>query len=128
MKFERSCGILLHITSLPGRHGIGTMGREAYEFADFLKRSGQSYWQILPTGPVCADIEYSPYGSTSTFAGNPLFINTDTFAGKEMGSLRRSSRAGNIRSCALCRFRESRTVGFREDDCGVRGVSESRTC
>ena len=81
MKTERSCGVLMHITSLPGKYGIGTMGKEAYEFADFLRRSGQSYWQILPTGPVC-EPEFSPYESTSTFAGNPLFINTDLFSEK----------------------------------------------
>ena len=75
MKFQRTSGLLLHITSLPGKSGSGTLGREAYEFADFLKKAGQSYWQILPSGPVCGHLDYSPYSSPSTFAGNILFID-----------------------------------------------------
>ena len=49
---NRSCGILLHITSLPSRYGIGTLGQAAYDFVDFLHTAGQSYWQILPIGPT----------------------------------------------------------------------------
>ena len=75
MKLPRSSGLLLHITSLPGSCGIGTLGDEAYRFADFLKESGQSFWQILPVNPVSAATAYSPYASTSTFAGNQLFIS-----------------------------------------------------
>ena len=71
----RKSGILLHITSLPGKYGIGTMGREAREFVDFLKKSGQSYWQILPIHPT--SYGDSPYASYSTFAGNPYFIDFD---------------------------------------------------
>ena len=52
MVFERSAGVLLHITSLPGNLGIGTLGKEAMEFADLLVSAGQSYWQILPIGPA----------------------------------------------------------------------------
>ncbi|MCD6389629.1 MAG: 4-alpha-glucanotransferase, partial [Desulfobulbaceae bacterium] len=52
MTFKRYCGILMHITSLPGRFGIGDLGPAAYHFVDFLKESGQSSWQFLPTGPV----------------------------------------------------------------------------
>lgn len=77
MKFKRSCGILLHITSLPGRYGTGTLGPEAYKFAELLAKGGQSYWQVLPIGPVAPALGYSPYASTSTFAGNPLFISLD---------------------------------------------------
>ena len=77
MKFERSCGVLLHISSLPGRWGTGTLGPEAYEFAELLHAGGQSYWQVLPIGPVAAALGYSPYASTSTFAGNPLFISLE---------------------------------------------------
>ena len=47
-----SCGILLHITSLPNKYGIGTLGKQAYKFVDFLVKSGQEYWQILPIGPT----------------------------------------------------------------------------
>jgi 4-alpha-glucanotransferase len=77
MILERSSGVLLHITSLPGKHGIGTLGPEAERFADMLKQAGQRYWQILPIGPVDAAFSYSPYASTSTFAGNWLFISLE---------------------------------------------------
>jgi 4-alpha-glucanotransferase len=82
MKHERTCGILLHITSLAGREGSGTMGKEAYEFADFLKKAGQTHWQILPTNPVFAHTGFSPYDSPSTFAGNHLFISIEKCAEK----------------------------------------------
>lgn len=71
----RTSGILLHITSLPGPHGIGTMGREAEKFIKFLKRSGQTWWQILPLGPT--GFGNSPYQSYSTFAGNPNLIDLE---------------------------------------------------
>ena len=71
----RSCGVLMHITSLPSPCGVGTLGREAYKFVDFLKRSGQTYWQILPVGPT--GFGDSPYQSYSAFAGNPLLIDLD---------------------------------------------------
>ena len=61
-----SCGILLHISSLPSNYGIGTLGKEAYEFVDFLKKSGQEYWQILPVGPT--GYGDSPYQSYSAYA------------------------------------------------------------
>ena len=72
----RSSGILMHITSLPSPYGIGTLGRHAYVFVDFLKKSGQTYWQILPIGPT--GFGDSPYQSYSAFAGNPLLIDIDT--------------------------------------------------
>lgn len=75
MAFERSSGVLLHITSLPGELGIGTLGKPAYDFADALAGAGQKYWQILPMGPVSATFGYSPYSALSTFAGNPLVID-----------------------------------------------------
>lgn len=71
----RKSGILMHITSLPGPYGIGTMGKSAYEFVDFLERAGQSYWQILPLCPT--GYGDSPYQSFSTFAGNPYLIDLD---------------------------------------------------
>lgn len=71
----REGGILLHISSLPGKYGIGSFGKEAYRFIDFLKSSGQKYWQILPLGKT--GYGNSPYQSISTFAGNPLFIDLD---------------------------------------------------
>ena len=69
----RKSGILMHISSLPGPFGIGTMGKTAYEFVDLLKKAGQTYWQILPLGPT--GYGDSPYQSFSTFAGNPYFID-----------------------------------------------------
>uniref|UniRef100_UPI003216D6AC 4-alpha-glucanotransferase n=1 Tax=uncultured Draconibacterium sp. TaxID=1573823 RepID=UPI003216D6AC len=72
MKNRRS-GILLHITSLPGDEGIGTLGKEAFGFVDFLKETGQKLWQILPLGPVGAG--NSPYQCFSAFAGNPMLID-----------------------------------------------------
>ncbi len=80
MKFERSSGILLHITSLPGRYGIGTLGPEAEDFAELLGKAGMSYWQILPIGPVEASLGYSPYASSSAFAGNWLIISIEKLA------------------------------------------------
>ena len=77
MKFERSCGILLHITSLPGKYGIGTLGEEAFRCADLFVLGGQSYWQVLPLGPVSSALGYSPYASPSAFAGNPLLISLE---------------------------------------------------
>ena len=71
----RKSGILLPISSLPGRYGIGSFGEEAYRFADFLAASGQSAWQILPLGPT--SYGDSPYSSFSSSAGNPYFIDLD---------------------------------------------------
>ncbi len=72
-KTSRKCGVLLPISSLPSEYGIGTFSKEAYDFVDFLKKSGQSYWQLLPLGPT--SYGDSPYQSFSTFAGNPYFID-----------------------------------------------------
>lgn len=70
---KRSSGILMHISSLPGKYGIGTFGMEAVAFVDFLKKSGQRYWQILPLGQT--SYGDSPYQCFSAFAGNPYFID-----------------------------------------------------
>ena len=72
---KRKSGILLPIFSLPSKYGIGALSKEAYEFVDFLKKAGQSYWQILPLGPT--GYGDSPYQSFSTFAGNPYFIDLE---------------------------------------------------
>ena len=69
----RQSGILLHISSLPGPGGIGSMGKEAFAFADFLRASGMSLWQVLPMGPT--GYGESPYQSSSVFAGNPMLIS-----------------------------------------------------
>ena len=72
---KRKAGILLPITSLPSRYGIGCFSQSAYDFIDWLKEAGQSYWQILPLGPT--GYGDSPYQSFSTFAGNPYFISLE---------------------------------------------------
>ena len=72
----RESGIVMHITSLPGPYGVGTMGKQAFEFVDFLKEAGQSCWQILPLTPT--GYGDSPYQSCSTFAGNYYLIDLDT--------------------------------------------------
>lgn len=74
----RTSGILMHITSLPGPYGVGTMGSQAYAFVDFLKRAGQSSWQILPLTPT--GYGDSPYQSCSAFAGNHYLIDLDLLA------------------------------------------------
>ena len=65
----------MHISSLGSNYGIGTVGQEAFRFVDFLKKTGQHYWQILPLNPT--DFNNSPYQSPSVFAGNPLLIDID---------------------------------------------------
>ena len=73
MRFDRESGILLHPTSLPSKYGIGELGSEAYGFVDFLVRSRQKLWQILPLGPV--GYGESPYQCFSAFAGNTMVIS-----------------------------------------------------
>lgn len=75
MNLKRASGILLHPTSLPGTPGIGTIGKQAFHFVDWLQEAGQSLWQILPLGPT--GYGDSPYASFSTFAGNPLLIDLE---------------------------------------------------
>ena len=69
----RTCGVLMPVSSLAGRYGIGGFGQEAYDFVDFLEAAGQGLWQILPLGPT--GYGDSPYQSCSAFAGNPYFID-----------------------------------------------------
>ena len=72
---ERNSGIIMHITSLPGKYGIGTLGESSYDFVDFLEKAGQRYWQILPlTHTGYGD---SPYQSCCAFSGNPYLIDLD---------------------------------------------------
>ena len=75
MKELRTSGILLPISSLPSKYGIGCFSKSAYQFVDQLKEAGQSYWQILPLGPT--SYGDSPYQSFSAFAGNPYFIDLE---------------------------------------------------
>ncbi len=96
---ERASGIIMHIASLPGKYGIGTFGKEAFKFADFLHKSGQTYWQILPLGPT--SYGDSPYQSFSAFAGNPYFIDFDIL--REEGLLKKEDydnvNFGDDREC-----------------------------
>ena len=71
----RESGILMHITSLPGSHGVGTLGKTAFDFVDFLHKAGQHYWQILPLSPT--GYGDSPYQSCSAYAGNHYIIDLD---------------------------------------------------
>ncbi len=73
VNFPRCSGILLHVTSLPGGHGIGDLGDSAHEFVEFLAESRQKIWQVLPLNPT--GYGDSPYQCFSAFAGNPLFID-----------------------------------------------------
>lgn len=73
---NRSSGILMHISSLPAKYGIGDFGKSAYDFVDFLEKSGQKNWQILPLGTT--GYGDSPYQSFSAFSGNPYFIDLES--------------------------------------------------
>ena len=74
---QRLSGILLHISSLPGRFGIGDLGSSAYEFVDFLSASGQSLWSVLPLNAVLERPDYCPYSPISAFATNSLLISPE---------------------------------------------------
>ncbi len=78
----RESGILFPIFSVPSKFGIGALSREAYEFVDFLEKSGQGFWQILPIGPT--GFGDSPYQNVSAFAGNPYFISLETLIEDEL--------------------------------------------
>ena len=85
MAFERRAGLLLHPTSLPGPYGIGTLGKAAYQWLDFLEVAGQRLWQVMPLGPT--GYGDSPYQSFSAFAGNP-YLNLDALVGRGCSRLR----------------------------------------
>lgn len=90
---NRSSGILLHISSLPGPFGVGNLGPFADQFTDFLAEAGFTVWQVLPISPVSAVFGNSPYSSQSAFAGNPLFISPEKL-----------EREGLICEEDICRF------------------------
>ena len=92
---KRSSGILLPVSSLPSPYGIGTLGKPAYEFVDFLKKAGQSWWQVLPIGPT--SYGDSPYQSFSCMAGNPYFIDLDELLGSGIRFLGRGSPVRGLR-------------------------------
>ncbi len=88
---NRSAGVLLHPTSLPGAYGIGDLGPAAYAWVDALKRAKQKWWQILPLGPT--GYGDSPYQCFSAFAGNPYLVSPDRLM--QDGLLKRSDLAGS---------------------------------
>lgn len=104
MQLNRSAGILLHITSLPGDFGTGDLGTSAYEFVDFLAECGQSVWQVLPLGPPAH--ANSPYSCYSAFAGNPLLIDIEQLHTQGLLSdEERSTLPRDTESSAACDYR-----------------------
>ncbi len=101
-QLDRSCGVLLHISSLPSAWGLGDFGTEAYDFVDFLANSGQSLWQVLPLNPT--GVEDCPYQSESVFAGNTVFISLDHLIREGLLNL------GETRN----RFEKVRSLGLRK--------------
>jgi len=77
---RRASGILINVTSLPGPHGSGDLGAQAHRFVDFLASAGQSWWQMLPVGPPGRAPGFSPYDSSSAFAGSPWLVSLDVLA------------------------------------------------
>ena len=99
----RKCGVLMPISSLPSRFGIGGFSKEAYDFVDFLAAGGQSLWQILPLGPT--GYGDSPYQSFSTFAGNPYYIDLEEFIWE--GQVKFAQRKSTLANKAcITRFHE----------------------
>ena len=119
MEFKRCSGILMPISSLPGGYGIGSMGKPAHDFVDFLAKAGQTIWQILPVGPT--DYADSPYQSCSAFAGNPYFIDLDLLAADDLLTKRTTppstgaatrlmwTTAPSTKSASLCCAKPTRT-------------------
>ena len=77
VNYPRCTGVLLHIISLPSSFGVGDFGPEAYRFANFLHRSNQTVWQILPINSSSSSQDFSPYGFDGTFAGGYLLISPE---------------------------------------------------
>ena len=110
MQFERSAGILLHPTSLPGKYGIGDLGNEAYHFVDFLVNAGQKLWQVFPLGPT--GYGDSPYQCFSAFAGNPLLISPDKLIEE---NLLQESDIQNIPSSDSGRIDYGKVINFKKE-------------
>jgi 4-alpha-glucanotransferase len=107
---ERSSGVLLHLTSLPGPYGGGDLGPSARRFAEFLARAGQRYWQMLPVVPPGGGD--SPYDSPSAFAGSPWLVSLESLA--QDGLLERSDLVAPARLARAARTRYAATRRFRE--------------
>jgi len=120
---RRSSGILMHVTSLPSKYGVGDFGPEAYRFADFLKAAGQNYWQMLPLNHTTAKTGYSPYNCSSAFAGNPLLISPDLL--REEGLLRKAE-VSDVRGFARMRPITTRRLPAKTG-CSMRHLRDSVT-
>jgi 4-alpha-glucanotransferase len=110
---RRSSGVLMHVTSLPGRHGSGDLGTEAHRFLDFLAAAGQSWWQMLPVCPAGRAPGFSPYDSPSAFAGSPWLVSLDALGRDGLLTKRDLDpvpglSARRVNFPAVLRFREER--------------------
>ena len=108
---DRGSGIILAVSSLPSKYGIGTFGRAAYRFADFLHEAKQQYWQMLPLGPV--SFGNSPYQSPSGFAGNPYYIDLELLMEEGLLTKAEADAAdpkGNLRYADYGKLYETRTA------------------
>ena len=121
------------ISSLPSRYGIGTLGKAAYDFADFLKAAGQGCWQFLPIGPT--SYGDSPYQSFSSFAGNPYFIDPDMLLEDGLlteDEIKKYDCTANLRYVDYGKLYENRFQllrlakerGFERDEAEVRAFAE----
>ena len=134
---KRSCGILLPISSLPSPYGIGTLGKAAYDFIDFLSSAGQGLWQMLPVGPT--SYGNSPYQSFSTYAGNPYYIDIDMLVedglllsseleGIDWGSNSGSVDYGKIYANRFEILKKAADRGFKRDSAELgRFLSDNRS-
>lgn len=107
--FPRAAGVLLPLSALPSRHGIGDLGPEAYRFVDWLQSAGVTWWQMLPVGPIGPG--NSPYASSSAFAGEPLYLSLerlceDGLLGSSDLSGARELRTGNVKYGVVRKFKE----------------------
>ncbi|HZL11936.1 MAG TPA: 4-alpha-glucanotransferase [Prolixibacteraceae bacterium] len=110
---ERSSGVLLHISSLPGDGGVGSFGKDAFQFVDFLAQTKQKIWQILPLGPV--GYGNSPYQCYSAFAGNPLFIDIPQLVSERLISKKSvTDQQFKAKKVEFERVGEWKTTLFRE--------------
>jgi 4-alpha-glucanotransferase len=116
---RRSSGLLLHVTSLPGRHGSGDLGREAHGFVDFCAAAGQTWWQMLPVGPPGPHPGNSPYSSYSSVAGSPYLVSLgelgreNLLTPRELRPMREFDDA-NVNFAAVRAFREERLRAAHE--------------
>jgi len=116
---ERSSGVLLHISSLPGEGGIGCLGKDAFQFVDFLAQTTQKIWQILPLGPV--GYGNSPYQCYSAFAGNPMFIDIQQLVSDRLISKKSvADQNFKIKVVEFERVGEWKTVLFKEAFAGFQ--------